>query len=100
MREEKIRALQDYRTSELFSDLEQLVLEYADQMTRTPVDVPDDLFEKLLAQFSPAQLVELTTAIAWENYRARFNHAFGAESENFSAGSVCALAVGAQPGET
>ncbi|MGA2425972.1 MAG: hypothetical protein ABSG07_18365 [Terriglobales bacterium] len=62
-------------------------------MTHTPVEVPQALFEKLRAQFSSAQLVELTTTIAWENYRARFNHAFGAESENFSEGGVCALPV-------
>ena len=62
-------------------------------MTQTPVEVSDALFEKLRAQFNAAQLVELTTMIAWENYRARFNHAFGAESENFSEGSVCAVPV-------
>ena len=73
--------------------MEKLVLEYADCMTRTPVDVPRELFDKLRAQLNPAQMVELTTAIAWENYRARFNHAFGAESENFSAGNACALPV-------
>jgi len=62
-------------------------------MTRTPVDVPEALFEKLRERFNAAQLVELTATIAWENYRARFNHAFGAESENFSKGSVCAVPV-------
>ena len=60
-------------------------------MTRTPVEVPDTLFAQLRKKFSPAQLVELTTTIAWENYRARFNHAFGLESEGFSAGAYCAL---------
>jgi hypothetical protein len=35
--------------------------------------------------------VELTSAIAWENYRARFDHAFGIEGENFSEGAVCAM---------
>ena len=70
-----------------------MVLSYADSMTQTPVEVPEALFEKLRFQFSPAELVELTATIAWENYRARFNHAFGAESENFSEGSVWALPV-------
>lgn len=60
-------------------------------MTETPVAVPDALFSELKAQFSAAQLVELTAAIAWENYRARFNHAFGAESEGFTEGSYCAI---------
>jgi alkylhydroperoxidase family enzyme len=79
--------------NDLFSEKERLVLAYADRMTDTPVEVPEALFEKLRAQFNAAQLVELTATIAWENYRARFNHAFGAESENFSEGSVCALPV-------
>jgi hypothetical protein len=38
-------------------------------------------------------MVELTSAIAWENYRARFDHAFGIEAEGFSQGAVCALPV-------
>ena len=58
-------------------------------MTRTPVEVPDELFSRLRESFNEAQLVELTTTIAWENYRARFNHAFGLESESFSEGAVC-----------
>jgi len=62
-------------------------------MTRTPVEVPDALFDQLKARLNPAQLVELTAAIAWENYRARFNHAFGIESANFTEGAVCALPV-------
>ena len=55
-------------------------------MTRTPVEVPETLFGELRAQLGPAGLVELTAAIAWENYRARFNHAFGVEAEGYSEG--------------
>ena len=69
------------------------MLEYADAMTSTPVEVSDALFAQLAERFSEAALVELTSAIAWENYRARFNHAFGIEGENFSEGAVCALPV-------
>ena len=75
----------------LFSDTEKLVLEYADAMTRTPVEVQETLFASLQARFDEAQLVELTANIAWENYRARFNHAFGIDAEGFSEGGVCAL---------
>jgi len=85
--------LSNYRTDFNFSELERLVLEYADAMTRTPVEVPDGLFARLREKFSDAELVELTSAIAWENYRARFDHAFGIEGENFSASSACALPV-------
>jgi 4-carboxymuconolactone decarboxylase len=73
--------------------VERLVLEYADAMSRTPVEVPDALFARLRERFSEAQLVELTSAIAWENYRARFDHAFGIEGENFTEGAVCAMPV-------
>ena len=64
------------------------MLEYADQLTQTPVEVDETLFESLRANFNAAQLVELTATIAWENYRARFNHAFGAESENFPRAQI------------
>jgi len=84
---EQIANLHDYRSSPNFSDLERLVLEYADGMTRAPVEVPDNLFARLRETFNESQLVELTACIAWENYRARFDHAFGVEAENFSEGA-------------
>jgi alkylhydroperoxidase family enzyme len=90
---EQIANLHDYRSNPNFSDTERLVLEYADRMTSTPVEVADALFARLRERFSEAQLVELTSAIAWENYRARFDHAFGIEAENFSDGTYCALPV-------
>lgn len=67
------------------------MLRYAEAMTRTPVEVPDELFAALRARLEPRQMVELTSAIAWENYRARFDHAFGIESQEFSAGAFCPL---------
>jgi alkylhydroperoxidase family enzyme len=73
--------------------LERLVLAYADAMTRTPVEVPEALFARLREKFTEPELVELTSGIAWENYRARFDHAFGIEGENFTQGAVCALPV-------
>jgi 4-carboxymuconolactone decarboxylase len=77
----------------LFSETERLVLEYAEAMTQTPVEVVDALFAKLREKFTDAQLVELTATLAWENYRARFDHALGVESEGFTQGSYCALPV-------
>jgi alkylhydroperoxidase family enzyme len=68
-----------------------LVIDYAIEMTKTPVDVPDAMFAALRARFDDAQLVELTSAIAWENHRARFNHALGIEAQGFSEGAFCAL---------
>ena len=76
-----------------FSAKERLVLEYADAMTCTPVEVPVALFARLRERFTEPQLVELTSGIAWENYRARYDHAFGIEGENFTEGAVCAMPV-------
>ncbi len=86
----------NYRDSELFSETEKLVLEYADGMTQTPVDVQDALFAKLREKFNDQQLVELTATLAWENYRARFDHAFSVEAEGFTEGSFCAMPVGTE----
>ena len=60
-------------------------------MTRTPADVPEELLRSLEQHFSPAAIVELTTAIALENFRARFNRPFGVVSEDVSEGAYCPL---------
>jgi len=88
---EKMEGLSEYRKSPLFSETEKLVLEYADAMTQMPVEVSEALFARLREKFSDAQLVELTAGLAWENYRARFDHAFGIEAEGFAKGSYCVL---------
>ena len=84
-------ALRDFETNAEFNDLEKLVLRYASAMTATPVEVANELFDKLRSHFNEKQLVELTSAIAWENYRARFNHAFEIEAEGFSKGAFCPM---------
>ena len=88
MRDAQLRELKSFRTSAAFDAVERLVLEYAEAMTRTPVRVPDELFAALRRSFDERQMVELTAAIAWENYRARFDHAFGVESAGFSDGAA------------
>jgi alkylhydroperoxidase family enzyme len=89
--DQQIRELANFETSPAFSALEKLVLRYATGITQTPVEISEELFAELGQHLSPRQLVEVTSAIAWENYRARFNHAFGIEAEGFSEGAVCVL---------
>jgi len=84
-------ALPDFEHSSEFSATEKLILSYAIAMTNTPVDVSDELFQALRESFDERQLVELTSAIAWENYRARFDHAFAIEAEGFYKGALCLL---------
>jgi AhpD family alkylhydroperoxidase len=86
--DEQLRAQPDYEHSSLFSEEERAVLRYADAMTRTPVRVPDAVFEALKAFSTDRQLLEITAAIAWENFHARVNHALDLEAEGV-AGRVC-----------
>src|SRR5438477_10925555 len=88
---DEILALRNYRESDLFSPLEKRAIELAEVMTRTPVDVPDDLRAALLEDLSPGQLTELVSSIAWENHRARVNRALGVREAGFSDGDVCIL---------
>jgi len=83
--------LPNFATSPAFTDVEKLVLQYAVEMTKTPVHVADEFFNSLRAHFNEKQMVELTATIAWENYRARFDHAFGIESMGFTEGAFCAV---------
>jgi len=71
-----------------------MVLQLAMALTRTPSEVSDDLFAALRFEFSERELVELSSAIAWENYRARFNRTFAIESEGFSEDQFCPLLEG------
>jgi AhpD family alkylhydroperoxidase len=89
--DEELLALPRYRTSPLFGEVDKLVLDYAVGMSRTPVEVSDELFAKLRRHFDDAQLVELTHVIALENLRGRFNLALGVGAAGFSEGMACAV---------
>jgi alkylhydroperoxidase family enzyme len=87
--EEELRAIHEFESSAAFSDLEKLVLRLAVAMTETRPNVTQPLFDELRAHLSDPQLVELTSSIAWENYRSRFNRMFDVESEGYSRGKFC-----------
>lgn len=91
LHDQHLQDLARYRESDAFSDLEKLVLDLATAMTRTPTDVPEQLFGQLQQHFSARQLVELTTVIAQENFRARFNRPFDVSAAGFSEGAFCPL---------
>jgi alkylhydroperoxidase family enzyme len=87
----QLHDLASFEESQAFTQAERLALRLAVAMTRTPASVDDELFAALRREFSEPQLAELATAIAWENYRARFNRAFGVLAEGFSRGAFCPL---------
>src|ERR1700756_5572778 len=88
--DEELLGMADYRSAACFSDLDKLILEYATSMSRTPVEVTDELFDALRAHFDTPQLVALTHVINLGNLRARFNIALGIGSSGFSGNRVCA----------
>jgi len=77
---EQLEALADHRTSPLFSELERLVLAYAEAMT-TEVQVDGALVETLRGHLGPEALVQLTLTVAAANFTNRFNEALGTELE-------------------
>ena len=81
--DDKIRQVPTWRESRLFSDTERAALEYAERMTMTGEKVTDELWARLRGHFSEAQMVELTAAVALENFRSKFNVPLDVEAQGF-----------------
>ena len=81
--EAKVAQLTDWRDSTLFSQSEQVALDYAERVTITGQQVDEPLFARLKRHYSENQIVELTAAIALENFRSKFNPALGIEAQGF-----------------
>ena len=80
---EKVSEVLNWRDSKLFSPAERAALEYAERITYTDRQVDDALFAELRKHFTEAQIVELTAAIALENFRSKFNPTLGVEAQGF-----------------
>ncbi len=89
--EAQIEELGNYRDSDSFSPLEKTAIDYAVALTVTPSNATDELVAELRKSLDERQLVELTTMIAWENFRARFNRGFDVAAQGFSEGAACPL---------
>lgn len=79
----KVAALSDWRASPRFSEKERLALDYAERITFTDRQVDDPFFAELKRHFNEDEIVELTAAIALENFRSKFNPALGIEAQGF-----------------
>lgn len=81
----KIRELARWRESDVYGEVERLVIEYAEALTATPPTVSDELVERLRRHLGDEALVELTALAALENLRSRFNASLGLQSQGFEA---------------
>ncbi len=81
--EAKLAAVANWRDSGLFSEAERLALEYAERITYTDRSVDDAFFARLRQHYREPQLVELTAAVALENFRSKFNPALGVAAQGF-----------------
>jgi alkylhydroperoxidase family enzyme len=81
--EDKIRQVESAATSAHFDETERAAIAYAEAMTITGQKVSDALFARVRARLSEAQVVELTAAVALENFRSKFNVALGIEAQGF-----------------
>src|SRR5688572_31594927 len=81
--QEAIDAALGVNESSELSERERIALEYADRVSATPVDVPDEFFANLTRLFSEREIVELTAHIAHENYNAKSNKPLRVVANNF-----------------
>jgi alkylhydroperoxidase family enzyme len=82
----KVRAVAQWRQSDLFDDRERAVLAYAEAATACPAEVTDAVAAAIRAHLNDAEFVELAAWVALENFRSRFNAGLGLRSEGFSEG--------------
>jgi alkylhydroperoxidase family enzyme len=73
--EEQLQAINGYESSPLFSNLEKLVMRYAEELTKT-VKSSEDLMNELKKHLSQEQLVELNLTVGTANLTNRFNMSF------------------------
>src|SRR3990167_6111171 len=81
--DEQINTLKSGNSNKMFTDKEQVVIEYASQVTKDAEEVTEDLFKRLRSYFNDSQIVNLTLIIGLMNVFNRFNGAMGVELEKY-----------------
>ena len=86
---ERLKEIDDYATSPLYTEDERAAIAYADAMTRDPHTVTEEQVADLRRRFGDAGTFELTYQIGIENMRARMNTALGITEQGFNSGDAC-----------
>jgi len=90
--EQRLYMLDAWRESPLYTDRERAALAWAEAVTKLEKNnVPDDVYEQALAQFSEEELVDLTMAVIGINSWNRLNIAFRTPAGDYVPGQHAAL---------
>ncbi|MFD2473676.1 carboxymuconolactone decarboxylase family protein [Amycolatopsis silviterrae] len=90
---DRLKHIDEYATSPLFTRQERLALALADAMSGPVVTVTDEQIAELVAEFGEKGVVELTYQIGLENSRARMNSALGIVDQGFTSGDACRVPI-------
>ncbi|HJN49693.1 MAG: carboxymuconolactone decarboxylase family protein [Pseudomonadales bacterium] len=80
---EKVTALGEWQSSDLYSDEERVALEYTEAVTYSDQQVSDELMLRLKTVFDDDGIVELTGLIAFQNLSSKFNSALDVPAQGF-----------------
>ena len=81
--DERIEALWEYRTNNLFSAAEKAAFEFAVAASMVPNAVTDDHFLELRQHYTEEQIVELLATIGYVGYLNRWNDSMATPLEDF-----------------
>jgi len=87
----RLKHIDGYATSPLYTDDERAAIAYANAMTTDPHTVTDEQVNDLRRRFGAAGVVELTYQVGVENMRARMNSALGITEQGFGSGESCRI---------
>ena len=86
IKDEKLAAVWEFRTSPLFDERERVALEFAIAAASQPNDVTDELFDRMKRHWSEGEIVEIAALIAYFGFMNRFNDTMATPLENEPAG--------------
>lgn len=89
---DKVLAVEGWRSSGLFDELERLALDYAEAMTDSSRRVDATLVAQLRRHLDEEGLIELTALVAFQNLSSKFNAALDIPPQGF-----CVLPAASAP---
>ena len=92
--EQRLYMLDAWRESTMYSNRECAAFAWAEAVTKLEKNnVPDDVYEEVLSQFSEEELVDLTMAVLAINCYNRINVAFRTPAGDYTPGQHASLQV-------